>query len=180
MIKIKYSLKEFHPENRMNIVLFEPEIPPNTGNIARLSAATSSGLILIGKLGFKLSDKYLKRAGLDYWPKTDLLYLEDLYTLWNSYPKERFHLITTKSKVLYTQRSYKLGDFLIFGKETAGLPADFLLNNFDRAVTIPMPGKIRSINLSSSAAIVTYEALRQNSFLNKSLKNSVGKADNVF
>ncbi|MDD2715128.1 MAG: tRNA (cytidine(34)-2'-O)-methyltransferase [Candidatus Wallbacteria bacterium] len=161
MIKINCDLTNFVRENQLNIVLFEPEIPPNAGNVARLCAATGSSLFLVGKLGFKLEDRHLKRAGLDYWPKVDLYHLESLDELWLKFSRDCFYLVSTKGKISYTKVCYRKGDFLVFGKESAGLPADFLVDNLDRTITIPMPGEIRSLNLSSSAAIVAYEALRQ-------------------
>lgn len=161
MIEVNYNLINFKPDKQLNIVLYEPEIPPNTGNVARLCAATASSLILIGKLGFELSDRYLKRAGLDYWPKIDLYHLSSIYELFDRFGRENFYLVSTKAKILYTQVSYSFGKFLVFGSETRGLPADFLLGNMDRGITIPMPGGIRCLNLSASVAIVTYEAMRQ-------------------
>lgn len=145
-----------------NIILIEPEIPPNTGNIARLCAATGAILHLVGKLGFSIEDRYLKRAGLDYWDKVDLKRWETLAQVKQQYPSGRFWYLSTKvARNCYEEGIYQPGDFLVFGKETAGLPADLLAANPDRCLTIPMPGRVRSLNLSNAVAVVLYEALRQ-------------------
>jgi tRNA (cytidine/uridine-2'-O-)-methyltransferase len=145
-----------------NIVLIEPEIPPNTGNIARLCAATGSVLHLVGKLGFSLDDRYLKRAGLDYWEFVSLKKWPDLESLRNSEPEGRFFYLSTKVKNSYLDAGFQPGDFIVFGKETKGLPEDLLRANQETSFTIPMPsGHVRSLNLSTSAGIVLYEALRQ-------------------
>ena len=145
-----------------NIVLIEPEIPPNTGNIARLCAATGSVLHLVGPLGFSLDDRYLKRAGLDYWEHVTLKLWTDLEALQAAYPEGRFLYLSTKVARSYLQAAFEPGDFIVFGKETKGLPAELLQANPDTAITIPMPaGTVRSLNLSTSAGIVLYEALRQ-------------------
>ncbi|MBU3917975.1 tRNA (cytidine(34)-2'-O)-methyltransferase [bacterium] len=146
------------------ISLFEPQIPPNTGNIARLCAATDCRLEIIGNIGFKLTDKYLKRAGLDYWKYVNWEYYPDIEEYVSNLEQKRIHLLTTKSEVSYTKREFSAGDYLIFGSETKGI-SEIYRNRFsDRCCTIPMknPG-IRSLNLSSSVAIVLYEALRQSS-----------------
>lgn len=145
-----------------NVVLFEPEIPQNTGNIVRLCACTGARLFLVGKLGFSLADKYMKRAGLDYWENTEILKYESLEKLQKEYPDNDFYYFTTKSKKLYTEIKYKKGDFLVFGPETRGLPEDLLKQNKNNALTIPMTENRRSLNLSNSVAIVVYEAVRQN------------------
>ena len=145
-----------------HIVLIEPEIPPNTGNIARLCAATGATLHLVGKLGFSIDDRYLKRAGLDYWDKVDLKLWDNLEQLQQQYQSGRFWYLSTKvARNCYDEGIYQPGDFLVFGKETAGLPAELLAANPERCLTIPMPGKVRSLNLSNAAAVVLYEALRQ-------------------
>lgn len=145
-----------------NIVLIEPEIPPNTGNVARLCAATGACLHLVGKLGFSIEDRYLKRAGLDYWDKVVLHRWESLEQLQQQYPEEQFWYLSTKvSRKCYETGLYRSGDFLVFGKETAGLPTELLAANPGRCLTIPMPGKVRSLNLSNAVAVVLYEALRQ-------------------
>ena len=145
-----------------NIVLIEPEIPPNTGNIARLCAATGARLHLVGKLGFSTDDRYLKRAGLDYWEFVDIQYWQELDELAAHYPDSRFLYLSTKAARSYLEIGFRPGDFIVFGKETRGLPEELLAANPDTAITIPMPSaKVRSLNLSTSAGIVLYEALRQ-------------------
>lgn len=148
--------------SKFNIVLYEPEIPQNTGNIVRLCACTGANLYLVGKLGFSLSDKYLKRAGLDYWDSANIKQYENIKDLWNDFPDSRFFYLTTKSKQLYTNFEFMDGDFFVFGPETRGLPEDLLREKSDTAITIPMADDQRSLNLSNSVAIVVYEAIRQN------------------
>lgn len=149
-----------------NIVLIEPEIPPNTGNIARLCAATGTRLHLVGKLGFSTDDRYLKRAGLDYWEFVDLRYWPDLNALKAENPDSRFLYLSTKVSRSYLEVRYIPGDFIVFGKETRGLPEELLADNPDTSITIPMPSeKVRSLNLSTSAGVVLYEALRQSGAL---------------
>lgn len=147
---------------KFNIVLFEPEIPQNTGNIVRLCACTGADLYLVGKLGFSLSDKYLKRAGLDYWDNVNIKKYDNLDDLFDDFSKSNFYYLTTKSKNIYSERCFKEGDFFIFGPETRGLPEDLLKKYSDSAITIPMADGQRSLNLSNSVAIVLYEAIRQN------------------
>ena len=149
-------------KSNFNIVLFEPEIPQNTGNIARLCACTGANLFLVGKLGFSLSDKYVKRAGLDYWESVNLKKYDTLEQLQIEYPESNFYYLTTKTKQKYTDKKYKNGDFFVFGPETRGLPEKLLNSNPSTSVTIPMQEGQRSLNLSNSAAIVLYEAIRQN------------------
>jgi tRNA (cytidine/uridine-2'-O-)-methyltransferase len=145
-----------------NIVLIEPEIPPNTGNIARLCAATGTSLHLVGKLGFSTDDRYLKRAGLDYWKFVDIHYWQDLDAVKANYPDRRFFYLSTKVARSYLEISFTPGDFIVFGKETKGLPVELLAANPETSITIPMPSEnVRSLNLSTSAGIVLYEALRQ-------------------
>jgi len=145
-----------------NIILIEPEIPPNTGNIARLCAATGTSLHLVGKLGFSTDDRYLKRAGLDYWESVAIHYWQDLDELKKSFPDGRYFYLSTKVARNYLHVRFAPGDFIVFGKETKGLPADLLAANPETSITIPMPAdKVRSLNLSTSAGIVLYEALRQ-------------------
>lgn len=148
----------------LNVVLVEPEIPQNTGNIARTCAATGSKLHLVKPLGFSVDDKHLKRAGLDYWNLVEIKYYEsiDEFFLLNS--KGNFYLSTTKGKNKYTDVNYKKDCFLLFGKETAGLPKELLSCNPDKCIRIPMINEARSLNLSNSVAIVIYEALRQLGF----------------
>ena len=145
-----------------NIVLIEPEIPPNTGNIARLCAATGTRLHLVGKLGFSTDDRYLKRAGLDYWQFVDIHYWQDLDAVKTNYPDRRFFYLSTKVDRSYLEIRFTPGDFIVFGKETKGLPVELLAANPDTSITIPMPSEhVRSLNLSTSAGIVLYEDLRQ-------------------
>jgi len=146
----------------LHIVLIEPEIPPNTGNIARLCAATGIHLHLVGILGFSLDDRYLKRAGLDYWHAVKLSRWDDFGTLRKAYPQGRFWYTSKKASTSYTQADYRKGDFLVFGKETRGLPAGMLEEAGGQAVRIPIfTESVRSLNLSTAAGIVAYEALRQ-------------------
>ncbi len=146
--------------SRINVVLYEPEIPQNTGNIARLCACCGASLYLVGKLGFSLSSKYTKRAGLDYWDSVDLHKLDSMNELYKEFPNNTFYYLTTKSSKLYTDIKYKDGDFLVFGPETRGLPEEYVKQ--DTAVTIPMKEGQRSLNLSNSVAITVYEVIRQN------------------
>ncbi|GAV23885.1 tRNA (uridine(34)/cytosine(34)/5-carboxymethylaminomethyluridine(34)-2'-O)-methyltransferase TrmL [Carboxydothermus pertinax] len=147
-----------------NIVLVEPEIPYNTGNIARTCAATGSTLHLVKPLGFSTEDKYLKRAGLDYWDKVKVIYHENFQELKEKYPEGRFFYLSTKGQRYYHEVTYKPGDFLVFGKETRGLPQELLEANKEFTFRIPMLPQIRSLNLSNTVAIVVYEALRQIQF----------------
>ncbi len=148
-------------KTKLNIVLFEPEIPQNTGNIARLAACTNSNLYLVGKLGFSIDSRHVKRAGLDYWDSVHIERVESLEKLWEQFPNNRFFYLTTKSKNLYTDIEFKDGDFLVFGPETRGLDENLLKEKSEYAITIPMQNGQRSLNLSNSVAIVVYEALRQ-------------------
>ena len=146
--------------NNINIVLYEPEIPQNTGNIARLCACCGANLYLVGKLGFSLSDKYTKRAGLDYWDSVNIIKIDTLQELQEQNPNSTFYYLTTKSKKLYTDVKYKNGDFIVFGPESRGLPNEYVTQK--TAVTIPMLEGQRSLNLSNSVAITAYEVIRQN------------------
>lgn len=148
----------------MNIVLFNPEIPQNTGNIARTCAATGATLHLIEPLGFSLSDKYLKRAGLDYWNLMTYHTYPDFGEFLRQHPDARMHFASTKAPRGYHEATYQDGDFLIFGCETRGLPENLLEQVYDRCIRIPMRPEARSLNLSNSVAIVIYEALRQTDF----------------
>ncbi|OEF98988.1 tRNA (uridine(34)/cytosine(34)/5-carboxymethylaminomethyluridine(34)-2'-O)-methyltransferase TrmL [Vulcanibacillus modesticaldus] len=148
----------------LNIVLHEPEIPANTGNIARTCAATGTRLHLIRPLGFSTDDKMLKRAGLDYWHAVEIKYYDSIQELYDTYPNGRFFYATTKTDRLYTDVTYQDEDFIVFGKETAGIPIEILNKNWEQTITIPMGDAVRSLNLSNSAAIVLYEALRQLEF----------------
>lgn len=149
----------------VNIVLVEPEIPQNTGNIARTCALTNSVLHLVKPLGFSIDDKHLKRAGLDYWPLVEIHLYDSFNELLEKYDRNMFFYSTTKGKQIYTDMKYFDNCFLVFGKETAGLPKDLLSQNEDRTIRIPMRGDIpRSLNLANSVNIVLYESLRQLNF----------------
>lgn len=148
---------------KFNIVLFEPEIPQNTGNIARLCACTGASLFLIGKLGFSLTDKYTKRAGLDYWDSVNVQKYDTLEQLQDEFKDAKFYYLTTKSKKSFFEVEFKENDFLVFGPETRGLPEKILEDNEQDAITIPMLEGQRSLNLSNSVAVVLYEAIRQTS-----------------
>jgi|TARA_B110000467_G_scaffold65083_1_gene59384 tRNA (cytidine/uridine-2'-O-)-methyltransferase len=147
----------------LTVVLFEPQIPPNTGSTGRLCGATNTRLHVVGKLGFELSDKTLKRAGLDYWDHIDWEYFPDLNKYCDHMIKnESFHLLTTKSNQKYTSRKFKSDDFIVFGSETSGINENILKKNWNNTCTIPMANKnIRSLNLATSVGIVLYEAIRQ-------------------
>jgi len=150
----------------IHIVLVEPEIPPNTGNIARTAAATDSVLHLVKPLGFSIDDKSLKRAGLDYWPYVKLEVHDSLDAFLAQYADRRMWLATTKGGRRYTDVEYRDGDMILFGKETAGLPRDFIASRAEQAVRIPMSAdtRLRSFNLSNSVIVVLFEALRQLEF----------------
>jgi len=147
-----------------HIVLVEPEIPGNTGNISRTCAATGTWLHLVRPLGFTINDKYLKRAGLDYWPHVKVEYHDSFREVEERYANHRFFFATTKATKTYSDYRFQDGDFFVFGKETAGLPEEILQAHPDALMRIPMTGAVRSLNLSNSAAIVLYEALRQTHF----------------
>ena len=155
---------------KLNIVLVEPEIPQNTGNIARTCAATGSKLHLVKPLGFDISEKQVKRAGLDYWDKVEIEEHESLESFLNKYKPEEnnMFLLTTKGKKVYSDVDYSKFDeiFILFGKETKGLPEDLIQKYFEHAVRIPMRETLRSLNLSNAVAIVTYDIFRQNDFYN--------------
>jgi tRNA (cytidine/uridine-2'-O-)-methyltransferase len=148
----------------MNIVLFEPEIPANTGNIGRTCVATGTRLHLIEPLGFKLNEKEIKRAGLDYWSELDVTIYENFDDFLSRNPGAIIYMATTKAVNVYTDVDYEPDCYIMFGKESAGIPEEILLQNKETAIRIPMIGEIRSLNLSNSVAIVLYEALRQNNF----------------
>ena len=148
----------------MHIVLVNPEIPQNTGNIARTCAATGAKLHLIEPLGFELSDKYLKRAGLDYWHMMQFETHPSWEAFLEKYPDARLFYASTKAPRGYCEAEYRDGDFLVFGRETKGLPEELLAENYEKCVRIPMRADARSLNLSNSVAIVLYEALRHQNF----------------
>jgi tRNA (cytidine/uridine-2'-O-)-methyltransferase len=145
-----------------NVVLIEPQIPPNTGNIGRMCVNIDATLHLIKPLGFDISSKAIKRAGLDYWKELNLIVWESLEEFLNNNPIEKMHFATTKSDNLYWNATFHKEDFLIFGSETKGIPEWLLKKNLEKTITIPMGKKGRSLNLATSVGIVTYEALRQN------------------
>jgi len=148
----------------MNIVLFEPEMPLNTGNIGRTCVATNTRLHLIEPLGFKLNEKAIRRAGLDYWDKLDVTVYCDYQDFLDKNPGAKIYMATTKAKHVYTDVRYEPDCYIMFGKESAGIPEEILVENEETCVRIPMWGDIRSLNLANSVAIVLYEALRQNGF----------------
>jgi tRNA (cytidine/uridine-2'-O-)-methyltransferase len=148
--------------NRLHVALIEPEIPPNTGNIARMCAATFTPLHLVGKLGFRTDDKAVRRAGLDYWSQVDVRYHSGIDALYAALPTSRFVYFTTKAQRLYSDFQYAPGDCLVFGRETRGLPEGLLRANWEHCLTIPMPNRnVRSLNLATSVGIVLFEAIRQ-------------------
>ena len=151
-----------HQTARLHVALVEPEIPPNTGNIARLCAATFTPLHLVGKLGFRTDDKAVRRAGLDYWSEVDIRYHLSVEALHEALAGCRFLYFSTKAERVYSDFRYEPGDCLIFGRETRGLPEELLRANRERCLTIPMPNRsIRSLNLATSVGIALYEAYRQ-------------------
>ena len=145
----------------IRIVLFRPEIPANTGNVARLSVAAGAELHLVRPLGYSLSDRYLKRAGLDYWPHVRLTVHDSLEDVLRMFPEARAFYFSTKASRPHTSVRYAEGDLLVFGPESEGLPEEVLAANPDNALTVPMFGPVRSLNLSTTVGVVVYEALRQ-------------------
>lgn len=161
----------------MNIVLFEPEMPANTGNIGRTCVATGTKLHLIEPLGFRINEKALKRAGLDYWDKLDVTIYSDYQDFLNRNPGAKIYMATTKAPKVYTDMAYEPDCFLMFGKESAGIPEEILVENQETCVRIPMWGDIRSLNLSNSVSIVLYEALRQNGFEKMTMEGHLHRLD---
>lgn len=159
----------------LNIVLLEPEMPANTGNIGRTCCATGTRLHLIEPMGFRINDKTLKRAGLDYWDKLDVVIYDcyDDFLEKNPNAREKMYLATTKSRRNYTDVSYEPDAYIMFGKESAGIPEEILVQSEETAIRIPMNQEIRSLNLSNSVAIVLYEALRQNQFQDMQLEGEL-------
>ena len=150
--------------SKINIVLHEPEIPQNTGNIARTCAATGASLHLIRPLGFTIDDKKLKRAGLDYWHQLDITYYDGLEDFYAKHPDAKVYYFSTKAPHVYSDVQYPDPVYIMFGKETKGLPEELLLSNPDTCVRLPMRDGLRSLNLSNTVAIAVYEILRQNEF----------------
>ena len=157
----------------MNVVLVEPEIPQNTGNIARTCAGLGVVLHLVRPLGFSTSDRYLKRAGLDYWEHVDVRYYNSLDELIEINKGSNFYYCTTKAENSYTDFKYNEGDFFVFGKETKGLDENLLKQNYSSCIRIPMNKNIRSLNLANSVAVILYEAFRQNDFKDLDSKGEI-------
>lgn len=159
----------------LNIALIEPEIPQNTGNIARTCAATGARLHLVGPMGFQITDKQVRRAGLDYWDKLDITYYDSTEDFFEQNKGAEFYYFTTKGEITYSDMEYKNNAFLVFGKETKGLPEELLKANHDRCVRLPMRGIIRSLNLSNAVCVGTYEVLRQWGYPELSQKGKLTK-----
>ena len=161
----------------LNIVLYEPEIPANTGNIGRTCVATGTRLHLIEPLGFRLDEKSLRRAGMDYWKDLDVTTYVNYEDFLKRNPGAKIYMATTKGQKVYTEMNYEPDCYIMFGKESAGIPEDILVNNQETCVRIPMIGDIRSLNLSNSVAIVLYEALRQHNFTHMNLEGHLRNYD---
>ena len=161
----------------LNIVLFEPEIPANTGNIGRTCVATGTRLHLIEPLGFRLDEKAIKRAGMDYWEHLDVTRYIDFQDFMEKNPGAKIYMASTKAQKVYTEVNYEEDCYIMFGKESGGIPEEILLENQETAIRIPMLDQIRSLNLSNSVAIVLYEALRQLNFSNMQLEGHLTKYD---
>lgn len=157
----------------LNIVLYEPEIPANTGNIGRTCVATGTRLHLIEPLGFRLDEKSLRRAGMDYWKDLDVTTYIDYADFMARNPGAKIYMATTKARKVYTQAAYEPDCYIMFGKESAGIPETLLVENEENCVRIPMIGDIRSLNLGNSVAVVLYEALRQNGFAGMNLEGKL-------
>lgn len=158
---------------KLNIVLYEPEIPSNTGNIGRTCVATGTRLHLIEPLGFRLNEKAIRRAGMDYWSDLDVTTYVNYEEFLEKNPGAKIYMATTKSRQTYTEVSYEPDCYIMFGKESAGIPEEILVKHPDTCVRIPMIGETRSLNLSNSVAIVLYEALRQNNFDHMKLEGNL-------
>ena len=159
----------------LNIVLFEPEIPANTGNIGRTCVATGTRLHLIEPLGFRLNEKSIKRAGMDYWEHLDVTRYINFEEFLEKNPGAKIYMATTKGQHVYTEVNYESDCYIMFGKESAGIPEEILVKNPDTCIRIPMLSEIRSLNLSNSVAVVLYEALRQNNFESMKLEGQLTK-----
>lgn len=164
-------------EYSLNIVLIEPEIPQNTGNIARTCAAVGARLHLVGPMGFQITDKQVKRAGLDYWDKLDITYYNSTEEFFEKNCSGKFYYFTTKGEIAHSDMKYENNAFLVFGKETKGLPEELLKENHDTCVRLPMRGIIRSLNLSNAVCVGTYEVLRQWGYPQLSQKGKLTKFD---
>ena len=161
----------------MNIVLYQPEIPANTGNIGRTCVATGTSLHLIEPLGFRLGEKELKRAGMDYWDKLNVTRYMNYSEFLEKNPGAKIWMATTKAKKIYTEVEFSPDDYIMFGKESAGIPEEILVENENRCIRIPMLDSIRSLNLSNSVAVVLYEALRQQGFEHMQLEGSLHRLE---
>ncbi len=161
----------------LNIVLHEPEIPANTGNIGRTCVAADVRLHLIEPLGFRLNEKHLKRAGMDYWDNLDVTTYIDYNEFLERNPGAKIYMATTKAPKIYTEVRYEPDCYIMFGKESAGIPEEILVNHREECIRIPMSGGIRSLNLGNSVAIVLYEALRQNGFANMELSGKLHRLE---
>ena len=159
----------------LNIVLFEPEIPANTGNIGRTCVATGTRLHLIEPLGFRLNEKSIKRAGMDYWEHLDVTRYINFEEFLEKNPEAKIYMATTKGQHVYTEVNYEPDCYIMFGKESAGIPEEILVEHPDNCIRIPMLSEIRSLNLSNSVAVVLYEALRQNNFESMKLEGQLTK-----
>lgn len=157
----------------INIVLHEPEIPANTGNIGRTCVAAGLKLHLIKPLGFDIDEKAVKRAGLDYWDKLDLAVYENYEDFMAKNPGAKVYMATTKAEKIYSEAHFEPNSYIMFGKESAGIPEEILIHHKDTAIRIPMIGDIRSLNLSNSVAVIAYEALRQNNFEHMQLQGKL-------
>lgn len=164
-------------EHSLNIVLIEPEIPQNTGNIARTCAATGAMLHLVGPMGFQITDKQVKRSGLDYWDKLDISYYDSTEEFFEKNAGGKFYFFTTKGEIAHSDMKYENNAFLVFGKETKGLPEELLKENHDTCVRLPMRGIIRSLNLSNAVCVGTYEVLRQWGYPQLSQRGKLTKYD---
>lgn len=159
----------------MNVILFQPEIPANTGNIGRTCVATGTKLHLIEPLGFRLNEKEIKRAGMDYWEHLDVTRYVNFEEFLEKNPGAKIYMATTKAKHVYTDVSYGPDDFIMFGKESAGIPEEILVDYEETCIRIPMLSEIRSLNLANSVSVVLYEALRQNNFSHMKLEGELHK-----
>lgn len=161
----------------LNIVLYEPEIPANTGNIGRTCVATGTRLHLVEPLGFRLDEKSLRRAGMDYWKDLDVTTYVNYEEFLEKNPGAKIYMATTKARKVYTQAAYEPDCYIMFGKESAGIPEEILVDHKEECIRIPMARQIRSLNLGNSVAVVLYEALRQNEFLGMNRKGKLHRLE---